>query len=76
VEPNDQYLCIVSDPRARISGDPVYLPFEGDTTLSIILSKAFFLAEMGRSKTKQSILELQGDERKTATTCTPRIAAM
>jgi hypothetical protein len=44
--PNDQYLCIVPgrdsgpDPRQK-----VFLPFEGDTMLSIILSKAFLLAE-------------------------------
>ena len=45
MEPNDQYLCIVPDARARTSSDPVYLPFEGDATLSIVLSKAFLLAE-------------------------------
>jgi hypothetical protein len=45
MEPNDQYLCIVPDAHARLSGDSIYLPFEGDTTLSIILSKAFLLSE-------------------------------
>ncbi|HRQ74068.1 MAG TPA: DUF4132 domain-containing protein [Phycisphaerales bacterium] len=44
MEPNDQYLCIVPG-----RGDPslpqkLYLPFEGDRTLSVILSKAFMLA--------------------------------
>jgi hypothetical protein len=48
MEPNDQYPCIVPDARARTSNDPVYLPFEGDTTLSIILSKAFLLVEDGK----------------------------
>ena len=45
MEPNDQYLCIV--PAAvRLSNDAdVYLPFEGDLTLSVILSKAFLLAQ-------------------------------
>jgi len=42
--PNDQYLCIVPDASAR-AGDNVFLPFEGDATLSIILSKAFLLAQ-------------------------------
>ena len=44
MEPNDQYLCIVP---SRSTGTPgeVFLPFEGDATLSIILSKAFLLAE-------------------------------
>jgi hypothetical protein len=45
MEPNDQYLCIVPDAKARASTPQVYLPFEGDATLSIILSKAFLLAE-------------------------------
>ncbi len=44
MEPNDQYLCIVPDSRAR-SFDKVYLPFEGDSRLSVILSKAFLLAD-------------------------------
>jgi hypothetical protein len=44
--PNDQYLCIVpgrGPPRAA-AVDNLVLPFEGDRTLSIILSKAFLLA--------------------------------
>jgi hypothetical protein len=41
--PNDQYLCIVPD-RSDRAGD-VFLPFEGDATLALILSKAFLLAE-------------------------------
>ncbi|MEP6672589.1 MAG: DUF4132 domain-containing protein [Chthoniobacter sp.] len=40
--PNDQYLCIV--PARGGKEDKVFLPFEGDATLSIILSKAFLLA--------------------------------
>jgi len=46
MEPNDQYLCIVPRQGAGEKGnDPVLLPFEGDRTLSVILSKAFLLAE-------------------------------
>ena len=45
MEPNDQYLCIVPDAKARAGTPQVYLPFEGDATLSIILSKAFLLAD-------------------------------
>ena len=45
MEPNDQYLCIVPDAKARSGTPQVYLPFEGDATLSIILSKAFLLAD-------------------------------
>ncbi|MCW5768425.1 MAG: DUF4132 domain-containing protein [Phycisphaeraceae bacterium] len=49
MEPNDQYLCIVPSGReealgAASGGPGVFLPFEGDRTLSIILSKAFMLA--------------------------------
>jgi hypothetical protein len=47
MEPNDQYLCIVPNQRDSKGGGAatVLLPFEGDRTLSIILSKAFMLAE-------------------------------
>ncbi|MBX7136167.1 MAG: DUF4132 domain-containing protein [Fimbriimonadaceae bacterium] len=38
----DRYLCIVAPPERQKSRD--FLPFEGDRTLSIILSKAFMLA--------------------------------
>ncbi|MEX1233215.1 MAG: DUF4132 domain-containing protein [Planctomycetaceae bacterium] len=44
MEPNDQYLCIVPDSRARAKEDDLYLPFEGDGVLSIIISKALLLA--------------------------------
>jgi hypothetical protein len=44
MEPNDQYLCIVPDRRLSTRGERVFLPFEGDATLSIILSKALLLA--------------------------------
>jgi hypothetical protein len=44
MEPNDEYLCIVPDSRPRGTDQEVYLPFEGDRTLSIILSKALLLA--------------------------------
>ena len=47
MEPNDQYLCIV--PARGTAGEgltgKVFLPFEGDNTLAIILSKAFLLAD-------------------------------
>jgi hypothetical protein len=45
MEPNNAYLCIIPDGRA--AGErtgAVWLPFEGDGTLSVILSKAFLLA--------------------------------
>lgn len=51
MSPNDQYLCVV---QKRGSGakrtDNLFLPFEGDNTLSLILSKAFMLAEDDKIK--------------------------
>jgi hypothetical protein len=47
MEPDDQYLCIVPTraPTAGNLGTKLFLPFEGERTLAIILSKAFLLAE-------------------------------
>jgi hypothetical protein len=46
MEPNDQYLCIVPSRKSTGFGkDRLFIPFEGDQTLAIILSKAFLLAE-------------------------------
>ena len=45
MEPNDQYLCIVPDRSSPKTPSDVFLPFEGDRGLSLILSKAFLLAE-------------------------------
>lgn len=44
MEPDDSYLCIVPAQSAKSSEEPVFLPFEGDSMLSIILSKAMLLA--------------------------------
>ena len=43
--PNDQYLCIVPDRGGKDPLEASFIPFEGDTGLSIVLSKAFLLAE-------------------------------
>jgi hypothetical protein len=47
IEPDGRYLCIVALARARDAGPAggLALPFEGDGVLSIILSKAFLLAD-------------------------------
>lgn len=44
MEPNDQYLCIVPDRSQKPVTTEMFLPFEGDNGLSIILSKAMLLA--------------------------------
>jgi hypothetical protein len=53
MEPNNQYLCIVPDRRK--DAEDVFLPFEGDHTLAVILSKAFLLAD-DRNITDSSIV--------------------
>jgi hypothetical protein len=45
MEPNDQYLCIVPRSVGNSGRERIFLPFEGDQMLSVILSKAFLLAE-------------------------------
>lgn len=42
--PNDQYLCIVPKQAPEGGAGQVFLPFEGDRVLAVILSKAMLLA--------------------------------
>jgi hypothetical protein len=48
MSPNDQFLSI--EPKSVAAAEGVYLPFEGDTMLPIILGKALMLAEDGKIK--------------------------
>lgn len=49
--PQDKYLCIVpAHAQVDKDGGKVFLPFEGDRVLSVILSKAFLLAEDDKIK--------------------------
>lgn len=43
MSPDDQYLCIVAAHDTRV--DRLFLPFDDDPLLSLILSKAFLLAD-------------------------------
>ena len=58
--PNDEYLCIVA---GRSSGstaaNKLFLPFEGDRQLSIILSKAFLLAADKKIKDPTILSQIQ-----------------
>lgn len=45
IAPNDQYLCIVENRIGDSVDNNYYLPFEGDSILSMTLSKAFMLAD-------------------------------
>lgn len=58
MEPNDQYLCIVAA-QGRTSGlDSIFLPFEGDMRMAVILSKAFLLAEDTRIKDRMILSQI------------------
>jgi hypothetical protein len=45
MSPGDRYLCVVPSSAAGTTGPDGYLPFDGDRTLSLILSKAMLLAK-------------------------------
>lgn len=45
MEPDNQYLCIVAKQSATEPSSKVFLPFEGDNMMAVILSKAFMLAD-------------------------------
>ncbi|MBX9694596.1 MAG: DUF4132 domain-containing protein [Cyanobacteria bacterium] len=45
MEPNDEYLCIVAARGASAQQTNVFLPFEGDNVLALIISKAIMLAD-------------------------------
>jgi hypothetical protein len=60
MEPNDEYLCIVPDRGIKSGGmTKVFLPFEGDSVLSVILSKAFMLVEDKKIKDPTIISQLK-----------------
>jgi len=59
MEPTDQYLCIVSKQSSMDSSKKVFLPFEGDHMLSIILSKAFLLAEDSKIKDASIVSQIR-----------------
>lgn len=58
MEPNDEYLCIVPD-RSDTASHSVYLPFEGDRILSMLLSKAFLLAADDKIKDHSIVAQLR-----------------
>ena len=57
MEPNDEYLCIVPD--RKDTADPAFLPYEGDSILSIILSKALLLAQDDKIKDPTIVAQLK-----------------
>jgi hypothetical protein len=62
MEPNDQYLCIVtSRGQAEKDKQALFLPFEGDHTLAVIVSKALMLADDRKIK-DETILRQIGSQ--------------
>lgn len=61
MEPDDQYLCIV--PARTATPGKVFLPFDDDRTLSVILSKAFLLADDRKITDATILLQLERGER-------------
>ncbi|WP_234041788.1 DUF4132 domain-containing protein [Persicirhabdus sediminis] len=59
--PNDQYLCIVKAPSRVSSKNIVFLPFSGDDKLSVILSKAFMLADDDKIKDSTILSQINRD---------------
>ncbi len=60
MEPNDQYLCVVPDLAAgRTASGHVFLPFEGDDLLSVIISKAFLLADDTKIKDEAILSQIR-----------------
>jgi hypothetical protein len=58
IEPGSRYLCIVQIAATKASPRNLPLPFEGDATLSLILSKAFLLADDRNIKDKVILCQL------------------
>ena len=60
MEPNDQYLCIVPAQfgRQQKKAGQLYLPFEGDQTLAIVLSKAMLLAADDKIKDETIVRQI------------------
>lgn len=63
MEPNDQYLCIVPDPRKAATMGNVFLPFEGDSMMATILSKALLLANDTKIKDPSILSQIQSQSR-------------
>ncbi|NMH86762.1 DUF4132 domain-containing protein [Flavivirga algicola] len=57
MNPNDEYLCIVPA-RSDKKIEKVFVPFEGDRGLSIVLSKAFLLVEDNKIKDSTIISQI------------------
>jgi hypothetical protein len=60
MEPGNKYLCIVFDTKLRVKQEErFFLPFDGDPLFSLILSKAFLLAEDSKITDPSILRQLQ-----------------
>ena len=57
MEPADTYLCIV--PSRGGAPEKLFLPFDDDPTLSVILSKAFMLARDTKITDRSIVLQIR-----------------
>jgi len=60
VEPGSRYVCIVEGAATASAPRTLALPFEGDRILSLILSKAFLLADDRKIKDETIVRQLPG----------------
>lgn len=58
IQPHNKYLCIVAGRSKSKATDNVFLPFEGDRGLSMVLSKAFLLAGDNKIKDKTILSQI------------------
>lgn len=58
IMPTDKYLCLVPGRGKDKKVENIYLPFEGDRGLSIVLSKAFMLADDDKIKDETILSQL------------------
>ncbi|WP_185711649.1 DUF4132 domain-containing protein [Conchiformibius steedae] len=60
MSPNDQYLCIVPDHSKKDPTKGLFVPFEGDAMLSLVLSKAMLLADESKITDPTILSQISG----------------
>ncbi len=57
--PNDEYLCIVADKTKKDNTNNLFIPFDDDTAISIIISKAFLLYDDDKITDKTIVSQIR-----------------
>jgi len=60
MEPDDCYLCLLTDEASQEAAGRVFVPFEGDSMFTLILAKAFMLANDARIKDTAIRKQIEG----------------